>query len=377
MKYQKPVWVIALLVLLVNLQSVKAQEKQSLFIDTLDNAFDVSHFLLDLHGLLPVVSPITEPAVGYGATVALMYFIPKKDKKARFQMPDIVTAMGGLTQNNTWFAGGGYIGFWKDDRVRYRAMAGYADVNLKYYGTGNSFLGENPASFSINSYVILQQVIARLGESNFFIGGKYLFMKTNVSAFEDSKLPFVRPLDFDLTSSGVSFITEYEKYDNVLSPSEGLRVHLRYHQNIELIGSDRNYGRLTFFSLFYIPVTDRWVPGFRFESLLTTGDPPFYAKPFVGLRGVPAMRYQGELTVLAETEHSFSLTNRWSLIGFAGVGTAYDNLTDMNHGDIAWNAGGGFRYLMARLLGIKMGVDVARGPEDWAFYVVFGSSWMR
>jgi hypothetical protein len=39
-------------------------------------------------------------------------------------------------------------------------------------------------------------------------------------------------------------------------------------------------------------------------------------------------------------------------------------------------AGGlGLRYLIAKALGIRMGFDIAKGPEDWAFYVVFGSSW--
>jgi len=29
------------------------------------------------------------------------------------------------------------------------------------------------------------------------------------------------------------------------------------------------------------------------------------------------------------------------------------------------------------LLGLKMGVDIARSNEDWAFYVIFGSSWSK
>ena len=34
-----------------------------------------------------------------------------------------------------------------------------------------------------------------------------------------------------------------------------------------------------------------------------------------------------------------------------------------------------FRYLMARLLGLYTGIDIARGPEDWAFYIQVGSAW--
>ncbi|MCK5278158.1 MAG: hypothetical protein KAK04_06455 [Cyclobacteriaceae bacterium] len=43
----------------------------------------------------------------------------------------------------------------------------------------------------------------------------------------------------------------------------------------------------------------------------------------------------------------------------------------------AWNAGTGFRYLFADSLGLKMGMDIARGPEDWAIYIVVGSSWLK
>ncbi|RLD31002.1 MAG: hypothetical protein DRI73_09535, partial [Bacteroidetes bacterium] len=66
------------MLLLGNTIDCAAQKKEKLLIDTLDNAFDLSHYLYNLHGFLPVISPITEPAVGYGAAVAGMFFIPKK-----------------------------------------------------------------------------------------------------------------------------------------------------------------------------------------------------------------------------------------------------------------------------------------------------------
>ena len=354
-----------------------AQEKPKLFKDSIDDAFDISHYLYDLHGLLPVISPITEPAVGYGAAAALLYFIPKeKSETKKFQMPDIVAGAGGYTQNGTWFAGGGYIGFWNQDRVRYRGIAGYGDVNLTFYGIGD--LPSNKSiDINLNLFLFLQQATIRIKESNFFIGGKYQFVNTNVVAFQDLNIPGINPLDEEITSSGLALITEFENFNNILSPSKGARVHLSYEQNLEIIGSDRNYGRLTFFTHYYLPVSAKWISGFRVDSQIATGAPPFYALPFVSLRGIPAMRYQGELTALVETEQSYNLTPRWSVVGFAGMGTAFNNLEEMQAGDLAWNAGTGFRYMIARMLGLKMGLDVARGPEDWAVYVVFGTSWIK
>ena len=357
-----------------------AQKKERLLVDTLDNALDLSNYLYNLNGFLPIISPITEPAVGYGAVVAGVFFMPKKkldsDSK-KFVMPDMVGAAGGLTENGTWLAGAGYSGYWNNDRIRYRGILAYAQVKLKYYGLGGGILEKYPIKFSLNSYFLLQQAIFRIGNSNFLLGGKYQFLKTNVILFENSSIPIFEPKDLDLLSSGIGFIAEYEKLNNLLSPTSGIRINITYDQYLEIIGSDRDNGRVTFYTHYYQPILKGWTCGLRVESIVATGDNPFYMLPFISLRGVPAMRYQGELTALVETEQQFMFTQRWGVVGFGGLGITYKDLSSMEEGATAWNAGVGFRYLIARLLGLKMGIDVARGPENWAFYVVFGSSWIR
>jgi hypothetical protein len=82
------------------------------------------------------------------------------------------------------------------------------------------------------------------------------------------------------------------------------------------------------------------------------------------------MRYQGKSVVVAETELRWDLVRRWSAVAFGGVG-AVDSRKD----ETPWGAGGGFRYLLASAFGLRMGLDVARGPEEWAFYVIFGNGW--
>jgi hypothetical protein len=357
---------------------VLSQSGKGLFKDSLDNAFDISKWLFDLHGFIPLITPITEPALGYGLVGAGVYFIPKKKlSSTEFKMPDIFGLGGGYTQNGTWFLGAMYAGFWKDDQLRYRGIIGYGSINLKYYGSGNDFLANNPASFSMESYLFLQQAVIRIKKSNFFLGIKYMFGKTNVTAFEESKIPEVDPLDFDLISSGLGFISEYESFNNVLSPTQGIRLHLSYDQYLKILGSDKDNGMLTFFTLGYLPVNRHWVLGLRLESMLASENTPFYMMPYINLRGVPLLRYQGELTMLAETEQLVRVYKRWSAVGFAGIGTTIPSLNDMNKGPTAWNVGGGFRYKVARLLGLQMGVDVARGPENWAFYIVFGNAWLK
>jgi hypothetical protein len=68
---------------------VAAQEKKTgIFRDSIDGAIDLSQWLFELHGFLPIINVITEPAVGYGGTAVGVYFISKeKSSEKEFRMP--------------------------------------------------------------------------------------------------------------------------------------------------------------------------------------------------------------------------------------------------------------------------------------------------
>ncbi len=358
--------VLIIIMFLGNTCFVYSQNKTSKLRDSTDNAFDLSYLLIKQKGVLPLFIPITEPAVGYGAVAAGLFFVPSKKPK---KQQDIITAAAGLTSNGTWIAGAGYIGFWKEDNIRYRGIVGYGKITLDYY------IVSKPHKIDLNSFFFLQQANFRLGKSNFFLGIKYQLAKITIPIFNDSEV--INPLDLESVNSGISAIAEFDNLNNFLSPTKGVRVHLSYDQFLEVLGSTRDWGKINFFTHIYYPVNKLWVPALRLESTLATGHPPFYAKPFVYLRGVPALRYQGDFILLAETEQLFNIRPRWGVLGFTGIGTAFNSIEDMKSDGIVWNTGVGFRYLLARALGLKAGIDIARGPEDWAFYIVVGTAWLK
>jgi hemolysin activation/secretion protein len=87
------------------------------------------------------------------------------------------------------------------------------------------------------------------------------------------------------------------------------------------------------------------------------------------------MRYQGDRAAEVEGELRWALNDRWSLVGFAGAGWT-DNDEEILKTDDTIVAGGfGFRYLVARRLGMHTGIDIAWGPEDTVFYIQVGSAW--
>jgi hypothetical protein len=89
------------------------------------------------------------------------------------------------------------------------------------------------------------------------------------------------------------------------------------------------------------------------------------------------MKYQDRNTMVFETEVSLDIAKRWSLVGFAGMGNAYSSISDFDKGKSVRTTGTGFRYLLARKFGTKMGIDFAVSQDDYAIYIIFGSSWLR
>ena len=62
-------------------------------------------------------------------------------------------------------------------------------------------------------------------------------------------------------------------------------------------------------------------------------------------------------------------------MGFVGAGRAAGSSGSIGEAPSRVTKGVGIRYLLARALGLHAGLDVARGPEENAFYLVVGSSW--
>lgn len=71
---------------------------------------------------------------------------------------------------------------------------------------------------------------------------------------------------------------------------------------LEWMGSDKSNGKMTIFGIGYIPITQKWNSGPWVESNLATKSTPFYLKPYLSMRELPVLRYQGDFTVLSETE---------------------------------------------------------------------------
>ena len=89
------------------------------------------------------------------------------------------------------------------------------------------------------------------------------------------------------------------------------------------------------------------------------------------------MKYQNRNTLLMEAEVSWNIYKRWFISGFTGIGNAFESIEDFDSGKSVTTIGTGFRYKLARKLGTNMGIDIAVSQDDFAFYIVLGSAWMK
>jgi hypothetical protein len=346
------------------------------FRDEEDGALDLGNYLLRHRGVLPVPVVITEPAVGYGMGLALAYFSQSFEERAEASRaagepiipPDIAVGFGAKTENGTSAMGAGYLGFWDHDRWRYTGALGKAELQLDYF----SVSGEARA-YRLDGEAIVQQMLRRVGSSRWYAGGRYAYFSSR-SRFAGERPDDVPQRELDSSIGRLGIVVDYDSRDNIFTPNCGLFLEVEASVARRAFGSDTDHeaGSARIFG--FQPMGD-FILGLRADARGSRGDVPFYAEPYVALRGVPAARYQDKNALAAEAELRWNITSRWAAVHFGGVGKAYGRRQSWDESKTVGAGGVGFRYLVARKLGMYAGLDVARSAEDSAIYITAGSAW--
>jgi hypothetical protein len=229
---------------------------------------------------------------------------------------------------------------------------------------------------------VYQKAQVRIADSRWFLGASYIFFKTENSLDTIPGRPLLnlilKRLKGTSTISMIQPRINYDNRDNMFTPTRGINAGVVFDYNATWLGADDDYFALNTYMLGYVPVGKRLFSGWRFDGKYLIGDAPLYAYPFIQLRGIPAMRYQSDNTLLAETEWRYEVYKRWSLIAFTGAGKAFQSIDTFDNIEWAYTVGTGFRYKIAKVFGLHSGLDFAWGNgKDFAFYIVFGSSWSK
>ena len=348
-----------------------------------DGAFDVSDYLATKYGFMPVPMIITEPAIGYGGGLTLLFLHDTLGSALKKKSPPSITGiMAAGTENGTWFGAAFHIGHWLEDSIRSTTAAGVMNVNMNFYPVDSFALDLN-----INGYLAYQELMFRLGESNFFLGGNYMYIDNTIKANSDNILSDIfNKFEPEIKMGGLAGIFQYDSRDTTFTPSEGLFAKATVRRFDENLGGEQNFWRYGAKAFYFIPAGNSIVLGLRAEgeAVSAKGDDnvPLYSYPSISMRGIPAMRYQGEKMALAEMQLRWEFINRWNLVAFGGAGKTFGTnnvgLLDTKFSDAPTHPAGGvgFRYELARKFGLWGGLDFATSQDrDLAFYITVGSAW--
>ena len=383
----------------IALLSSSAFAASGIFTDKLDGNFDASRYLSEnAYGFLPVPIIITDPAVDGGLGMMGLFFHESEEEQAArlktmqdesndkashsLMPPSISAAFGAYTGNDSYFIGGGHLGFFNKGSIRYMGGGGYGDININFYGFGDVTL-PIPLEINTQATAIMQTLKFKLGDSAFYFGPMHRYVDAQVSIINSgnftNKIPsdLLPDLSTNIVTSGAGLTIEYDSRDNFYSPADGLKYELNYLWFDDVIGSDVDYTLTELTALNYFKITDHWRTAFRVEANYVDSEQvlPPYATPYISMRGIPAARYQGQSVALSELEVAYRINLRWELSAFAGIGKASDSFSDFSESDSRVSKGAGFRYLIARRYDFNMGIDIAKGPEDTVFYIQAGSAW--
>jgi len=336
--------------------------------------------------ILPIPVFITEPAIGDGLGLVLAYFHPKKavsnkDRMASLESignasseqeppPTVTGIFGAYTSNDTAAAGAGHMNTFKDDHIRFTAVAAWANVNSTFY------LADRPFKFNLEGVLAYQETRFRFGDSRWFWGIGLSYLSADTAFRVD--LPDGTPIELfpnDLKNVGLAGELAWDSRDNTSMPNSGQLLDLAIWRHDDAIGGDYSYwnGKLKLTS--FHPFGEKIVLGLRLEYQAVSGDVPFFAYPYVSLRGIPALRYQGDRVVIGEIEGRYNFSSKWAMIAYAGSGKVSSNPPIFDSDQDIYSYGLGARYKIFDVQNVWVGIDIARGPEETNWYIQVGQAW--
>jgi hypothetical protein len=142
--------------------------------------------------------------------------------------------------------------------------------------------------------MIFQELVRRVDRTDFFVGGRFVYFNA-LTTFDGAVFPpnVVLP-SFRTREGGLGVTAEFDTRDNSFTPSRGVLARAVATFMGPYMGGDTVYQKYSFAGAFYANPCPRLVLGLDPRARTARGDVPFCELPFILLRGVAAMRYQGE-----------------------------------------------------------------------------------
>ena len=309
-----------------------------------------------------------------------MFVRPRKQAGAEGYARPNMSMVGAIaTENGTWAAFAGDSSRWFDDRVQTLAAVGGGRLNLDFYGLGDASSSlDEPVRYSLDfALLMLQGDWKPAAKSPWSFGLRYVYSSVEPK-LRDEPAQFPGLVDsIQMKISAPAGVLEYDSRNNLFTPTSGMYAESVYLTSLEELGASEEFERFQQVVMGWIPLSDAWTLGMRGDYQWSSDGTPFFLRPYIKLRGVAAMRYQGDEMASAEVEARWQFRGRWSLVGASGYGTAHTDRNLYSATRDVWSGAVGFRYELARMFKMHAGLDVGFSDGETAIYFQIGNAWFR
>ena len=326
--------------------------------------------------------PVVNPTLGYGLIGGAAY-MKKLDPESQ---ASYVGGGGMYTDSGSWAIGlGGSFNF-KADTWKFKGGLAYFDVTVPFYGIGNE-AGDGDRSVDLNEKGWAAGVKGLRRIAGKWYGGlSYAFAPLTTSFDFDTDPPVV-PADPPLVGLGESTIAslgligERDSRDNQFAAYQGSFFQLTWGVADEAVGSDFDYQSIKANYNLYRRIkknSDTLIIAGRVSACATPGDTPFYALCKFGqnfdLRGYVGGRYRDKALLACQAEPRWSLTKRWGVVGFLGVGGVGESISELDNDNRLPAAGAGIRFAISPDNRLNVSLDWAVGKDNDHIYIFVGEA---
>ena len=210
-----------------------------------------------------------------------------------------------------------------------------------------------------------------------YIGPRALYSRSS-TVFASDSIPLP---DEDESLLGIGIASEFDNRDNVFYPHTGQNVKLGTLSFIDELGSTSEYSKINLQYNKYFTINSKMVIMTRAYAIASIGnDVPFSGQNVVSkddMRGYSNGKYRANQVYDLQTELRWNFYKKWGMVAFGGVAAATDNFSGDNYSGLLPAIGVGLRFKAIESKNINIGIDIAKGMNDWGLYFRIGETFTR
>jgi len=330
----------------------------------------------------PTLAFAPETSWEIGASALYVYFA-NRDTTNRLSE---ISAFSFLTLENQY-------GFWFDhaiysdkNRWFFLGRARIQSFPLFYHGIGNDSPVDYLARVDANQILVKERILRQL-KNNFYFGLEFDYHRLSGVDFvldDGTNSNFEFPLGYEGSDNiGFGLGLIHDNRHNVLNVREGLFSELAFLHYSPSWGSTHEFTSVISDTRIYRPIGKNNVLAFQLLGQFNFGDIPFNQLALMGgesiMRGYYYGRYRDRNQLAAQVEYRFlplpfKFTDRIGLAVFAGAGSVFDEVDNLNVSNLVFSAGAGLRFLIFPQKDIWTRIDFAVTEESVGYYFFIGEA---